>query len=165
MNPFRVFALLLFAFTRADSGLVGQTPRVSIPLDSGTLVRMTPQAGAPVLGRLVQKFGPASSELRFCRYSGRPCTEAADSGAIRTMPAASLFRLEVQRGTHLQRGALIGGMAGAALTLIAWAEREPCDQGFDCGPSLGRVLVIFTSGGAALGALLGAVTPAWGPPR
>lgn len=158
------FLLVTAAVALIASSAAGQDTIVRVRLDSGTLLRMTPQTGQPFEGRLLRAVPVAGSVLYTCRYPGPPCSDPSDSAAIRRTQAGSLLRLEVQRGNHAGSGALIGGGIGLVLGLAgaSWArglcESQACVSGADAAPfSVGAV-------GALIGALFGWASPRWGRP-
>lgn len=134
---------------------------VPVPLDSGTLVRMTPATGEPFEGRLVQRFPANGSLLVSCRYPGRPCLEPGDSVIVRRTPLASLLQVEVQRGNHADTGALRGGIIGAVVGLLGelllrgFCDDQACLSAMNTAPL--RVGVL----GALIGAVFGAASPRW----
>jgi hypothetical protein len=158
------FLLLLLISGLAASGAAGQGTVGSVAIDSGTLVRLTPRAGSPFEGRLIQRFPAASTTLSMCRYPGPPCTDPSDSTAIRKAQVASLLRLEVQRGNHAGSGALLGGGIGALLGVVAGSfARGLCDTA-DCASGANTAPLSGAFVGAAIGALFGWASPRWGQP-
>jgi hypothetical protein len=158
-------ALLLVMAGLSARGLVGQGAVISVPIDSGTLVRMVPLAGPPIEGRLVRRFPAVDSTLYACRYPGPPCHDPADSAAIRHVQLTSLLRVDVQRGSHAGIGAVIGGMIGAALFAAGGSLGHSLCETVDCGPSTTTLTIRGALAGTLLGLLFGAALPRWGPPK
>lgn len=146
-------------------GLPGQVAPTSVPIDGGTLVRMTPQIGPLFKGRLVQRLPADGSALFICRYPGPPCADRADSTAIRRVEIASLLHLDLQRGSHAGTGTIIGGRIGVALFSAGGSFGHPLCETEDCGPSTSALTLRGAIAGAVLGALFGAASPVWGPAR
>ena len=145
------------------SGVGAQVPLSRGPLDSGALVRMTPNTGPPVNGRLVQRFTPSDSVLRYCRYPGSRCTDAESVGNIRVVPTRTLRGLDVSEGTHRTKGLVIGGLIGSVLFGgIAAAAHGLCET-TDC-PAPFDVGVLGGLSGMLLGALFGDASPRWRSP-
>jgi hypothetical protein len=143
---------------------VAQAPVIPVPMDSGTLIRMTPRAGEVFEGRLVRPVPAAGSLLYACRYPGPPCTDPGDSAAIRRVPVTSLLRIEVQRGSHAGSGALLGGAIGVVTGFLlgslarGFCDSYRCVNGANMAPlSVGLV-------GAGIGGLFGWASPRWGQP-
>ena len=137
-----------------------QVPLTPTAVDSGQLVRIH-TAHSVVLGRLTSRFQVADAALHYCRYPGPPCLGINDSAAVRTMPTTALLRLEVPRGSHWRRGALVGGVFGVGTGYLLL-------RGFgcaDCSPVstpravAGVVLSGLMWGG--IGALVGSAFPRW----
>jgi hypothetical protein len=82
-------------------------------------------------------------------------------GTTRSIILAGVERIWTRsRATGL--GAIVGGIAGAALGLwYALAIREVCEAGCDSPGFYVGVPLIFGAGGAGLGALIGAAIPRW----
>ncbi len=164
-SAFHVLAplsLFLAAVTPASA----QTPRPSVPVDSGKLVRMH-TASQIITGRLTARFGTSDDSLRYCRYPGPPCAGQEDSVAMRTIAAGQVQWLEVSNGTRWRKGATIGGLVGAALGgistsfLISFCETSDCRSKSyrNRVVALGVLSGALTSG--ALGAIWGAGFPRW----
>jgi hypothetical protein len=148
----------------APGGLAAQDSLVHATIDSGTLVRMHPTSGEPIRGRLVQPLGPSSVVVQFCRYPAPPCTNPLDSTVIRSLPMSSLTRLDVQRGSHWDSGAAIGGLVGGALGwLIGAFANGMCESPNGCGPPTAAYFAIGAATFGALGAFIGGGSPKWGP--
>ncbi len=109
-----VVALVLVAAIRAPAWAqqVG-----TVPIDSGTVVRIRLSARQSVRGRLLQTFRPSDPTLTFCRYPGTPCSGLSDARVDR-IPAADVEQIEVAHGTHWIKGALIGGVVGGLLAMF-----------------------------------------------
>jgi hypothetical protein len=145
--------------------LVGQGAVIPVPIDSGTLVRMIPLTGPPIEGRLVRRFPAVGSTLYACRYPGPPCHDPADSTAIRRVQLSSLLRVDVQRGSHLGSGAIIGGIIGAVLFDVYSSFVHAFCDAADCGPSTTTLTIRGALAGTILGMLFGGASPNWGPPK
>jgi hypothetical protein len=157
---FRLAALCALTPVR----LAAQDSLVHATIDSGTLVRMHPASGAPVRGRLVQPLGPSSTVVQFCRYPAPPCTNALDSSVVHSLPISSLTRLDVQRGSHWDSGAAIGGLIGGALGWFIGAfANGMCESSSGCGPPTAAYFAIGAATFGALGAFIGGGSPKWGP--
>lgn len=137
---------------------------VPVPLDSGTLVRMTPTSGDPFEGRLIQRFPPQGSLLRSCRYPGPPCTDDRDSTRFRQTDLASLRMVEVQRGNHAGSGAAIGGVVGALLGGVFGGLAQSLCETQSCAHAGQTGAITLGVAGAVFGALFGAASPRWGRP-
>lgn len=125
-----------------------QTPPVTQPLDSGTLVRVHLSSGARLRGRLLARFAPTSDRIVFCRYPGNPCADPAAPG-IATIPATSVARIDVAAGNRAALGAVGGALGIVAGALLGNATIGAAN---DTQVGTGGVLV-----GAALGAVIGAL--------
>ncbi len=130
------------------------------PLDSGRLVRITFDSGSRLVGRLLQPAIPGNNALIICRYPGPPCSSAADSSRVRRVPISGMAALEIQHGSHAGTGALIGGLIGLGVGSFVGALRGFCDAA-DCGPPALVYLFGGAAGGALLGALIGGGSPRW----
>jgi hypothetical protein len=161
----RRLSSLVFAIAVAVRGLSAQGAVTSVPIDSGTLVRMTPRVGPRFEGRLLQRYPAAGSILLMCRYPGPPCTDPADSVASRRIEMSTLLHLDIQRGSHLGTGIVIGGIIGAALFSAGSSIGHSLCETADCGPSTMTVTLRGAVAGIVLGALFGGASPRWGPPR
>lgn len=132
-------------------------------VDSGTLIRMYTPTGR-ITGRLTTRFEKSDATLSYCRYPGPPCVTIDDSAAVRTIPTTSLLRIEVSRGSRWRRGALIGGVLGAATGAIGTAVLLGFRDCFRCSPKTPIIVVGALSSGlfwGGLGALWGSAFPNW----
>jgi|CXWL01.1.fsa_nt_gi hypothetical protein len=141
-----------------------QQPALPTSVDSGKMVRMY-TATTMIQGRLLAPFGRNDSALRYCRFPGRPCVGIEDSAAMRTIPVTALRRLDVSNGSHWRRGALIGGVIGAAMGVVGTAfVVSMCDTS-DCASHRNTIVMLggISSGltFGALGALWGSAFPRW----
>ena len=122
-------------------------------LDSGAVVRMHFVEGGTQVGRLAEPLESVDSAILYCPGRVGWCTGPAPV----ERPLMDVVHLDVQRGTHAKRGALIG--AGVGLGLVAWAvlsrgiggdghsERKPVATAF----GLASVVGVPTLIGAVLG--------------
>jgi len=145
-----------------------QQPPLPASVDSGKMVRMY-TATTMIEGRLLAPFVRNDSSLRYCRFPGRPCLGIEDTAAMRTMPVGALRRLDVSTGSHWRRGALIGGVLGAAIgglgtaLLVGLCDTAHCASHGDTMVILGGLSGGLTFG--ALGALWGSAFPRWESPH
>lgn len=150
--------LLVALCALAPVGLAAQDTLLPVTIDSGKLVRMH-TTNSVVLGRLTARYQRPDAILHYCRYPGPPCLGIDDSAAVRTIPAATLLRLEVSQGSQWPRGALIGGvLGGVGGALFTGAACSECS--FKTGDFilLGIINGIFWGG---VGALVGSAFPRW----
>ena len=109
-----VILLALFA-----SPLGAQLPRDLQPIDSGKVIRF--QAGGVVMrGRLLEPLRFNADSARFCRIPGPPCQGHLESWQVGWLHPTVLEHLEVQVGTNAWKGARIGAVVGALLTLAGY---------------------------------------------
>ncbi len=125
---------------------------VSAQGDSGVRVRIT--TGAPSGQRKVGTLVSADADtLRFT---------SSGSGAVQSIPTASVVRFERSRGrrSNAGRGAVIGGIVGGGLGLLLGIAASADDGGWlTPGPGDVAVVTLFMGGvGAGFGALLGAAS-------
>lgn len=134
----------------------------SIPLDSGTLVRITLLHGHAVRGRLLEPFQPsASPAFVFCSYPAAPCMSRTDSH-VQSVPTMEVTALEVAAGSHWLKGGLIGAGIGTALGGGAdYLCRGLSDSPSEC--SHASVIILGALWGFGLGALFGSTSPRWIP--
>lgn len=158
------FACLLYASPLVSQALVSRT------LDSAAAVRVLLVGGGAVQGVLLAPLGPDATAIAFAPPPHRAC------GVPRALcrfelPAAEVRAVQVQRGAHTGRGALIGAGIGALAGLMlgfAVADYDTCVTvpGGGCdGPSDVAIVSLTTVLGTALGAGVGAVfglgSPRW----
>jgi len=149
---------ILLALALVPVPLAAQASFVTAPVDSGTLVRITPATGAPIRGRLLETFDPGSPALRFCHYPAPECRAPGDSIASHLVT-----HLEIQRGNQLVSGAVIGGLIGGVFgVLIGSLAQSLCDSS-GCGPTPVEGGVLFALGGAAVGGIIATAFPRWEP--
>ena len=158
---------LALACALAPVGLAAQDSLVHATIDSGTLVRMHPAAGAPFQGRLVRPLTPSSPFIQFCRHPAPACVNPSDTVAIQRVPTASLIGLDVQRGTKWANGALWGALIGiAAGKLVSEIGGTLCGGetgNRDCGPSGAEYAAIGAVTFAVIGGVIGGGKPKWAP--
>ena len=162
MKPHRVAltsCLVLLAATHVGAA---QTPLLSLPIDSGRVVRFQVHGGEAQRARLLARLDPTSIRMVFCRYPGNPCT-AGDSAGIRSVLTADLTRLDVVAGTRWRTGALIGALFGIAAGGVGHAFASDPDAGSGHAAPAAQYLVIGALGGALWGALFGSGFDAWRP--
>jgi hypothetical protein len=151
------------ALTIAMGGVASAQGLPSAPIDSGTLVRLhfvTKQE--PMRGRLLETFTPSSLQLTFCRFATNPCASLADPHA-RTIPATDVERIEVARGNHLLRGAVIGTLVGAAVAGVFIAVANGVCDTSDC-EATGKTFALTTIGlSLGIGLLFGSQSLTWKP--
>ena len=84
---------------------------------------------------------------------------------MRPLPVSDLLRRDVSTGSHWRRGALIGGVLGAAMGvlgtafLVSMCDTADCASNRDTIVLLGGISSGLTIG--ALGALWGSAFPRW----
>lgn len=145
--------------------LSGQAFRMQTTLDSGTLVRLHFDSGSVVAGRLLAPLAADSGTIRYCLYPRPRCTAMAGRNYAEAS-TASIRHIEVQRGTHAVRGAIIGAAVGAAaLIVMSYAAglgaKTPSEVGGVAQWTLG--LAVGLAFPAGIGALFGSQSPRWGP--
>ena len=125
-----------------------------ILLDSGTVVRFHWQNGSEK-ARLLAPLGPASPDARYCRYPALSC--GSDINPARARSLSDLQRLDIRRGSQVGRGALVGGAAGLAGSLLIILGQSLSDRPADDIPPVafvGTITVVWTGFGALIGASL-----------
>ena len=142
-----------------------QSPLPTIPVDSGREVRAHLPSEV-VRGRLLIRYVPGDSSIHVCVYPAWRCGGGGDASITRELRTRAMLRLEVQRGTEAEKGAIIGGVIGGLLggfTGMMAAALSESSRG--ATPAQGAFFGVL--GGAALVGLLGfgighSVTR-WGP--
>ena len=159
----RAVVLLLAFCALAPVRLPAQDTILPVTIDSGKMVRMQ-TTHSVVIGRLTARYQRPDAILHYCRYPGPPCLGAEDSAAVRTMPVATVLRLEVSQGSAWRRGAVIGGVLGAVtggfMTAFLLSFRE-CTR---CGSKTPIIVAGAISNGlfwGGLAALWGSAFPRW----
>ena len=129
-----------------------------ILLDSGTVVRFQWQTGSEK-ARLLAPLGPGSSEARYCRYPAPSCS--SDVNPPRARSLHDLKRLDVRHGSRAGRGALVGGAAGLAGSLLIILGESLSDR--PAQDDIPRVFLVgtITLVWTGLGALIGASLDNW----
>lgn len=130
------------------------------PLDSGRLIRISFDTGSPLVGRLLRPATLGNDALVVCRYPGPPCTSPEDSSRIRRIPISGMTTLEMQHGSRAGTGAVIGGLIGLAVGSFLGSFRGLCDAS-DCGPPASAFMFGGAASGALLGAMIGGGSPTW----
>jgi hypothetical protein len=148
--------LASLAATSLSAQQIDTTFRSSrILLDSSTVVRFHWRNGSEK-ARLLAPLGPASSEARYCRYPAPSC--GSDLNPARARSLSDLNRLDIRQGSRAGRGALVGGAAGLAGSLLLILGQSLSD-----GPKqddipraffVGMITVVWTGLGALIGASL-----------
>lgn len=159
----RPVVLLVALCTLAPIGLAAQDTLLPVAIDSGKMVRMH-TTHSIVLGRLTARFQNTDAALHYCRYPGPPCLGAEDSAAVRTMPVATVLRLEVSQGSAWRRGAVIGGVLGAVTGGLATAYVLGFRECTRCESKTPIIVAGAISNGlfwGGLGALWGSAFPRW----
>lgn len=137
-----------------------QTARYFVPtLDSigpGCCTIRIWQSGLQAQGKFQGRPDPESVLLGNC--SG-PLCEALVSSRLRLVPDALV---EMQSGSHADRGLLIGALAGAGLLVGMIASCQDCELGTKEYFLVGAV---GAAGGGAIGLLVGLLMPKWIPVR
>ena len=119
---------------------------------AGEHVRLRRLDGAVVTGRLAAPLDPNTATVAICPLGALACPRP-DSSSIVRAPLNELARIEVRRGAHVGRGALIGASIVALGTVLTLATWESADSP---GPST-TGWVVGTAGAAAFGASVGAI--------
>jgi hypothetical protein len=152
-------ALVVVALMTGAQGSAAQDRLVSQPLDSGALVRVHFDGDSHRRVRLLSPFAPASPHMAFCDYTRPLCPSSASPAE--SVSVAALRRVEIPRGTHAGRGALIGAVVGAATFYLGAGFAE---YGCECDRYDTRLFVITgVLGGAVVGALIGSMVKIWAP--
>jgi hypothetical protein len=159
--PFIVLALVVATATTTRSASA-QDRFLTVPLDSGALVRLHLDDGTVVRGRLLRPFAPDSTQLAYCRYPAPPCRHP-DSPRVAHLDAALVSALEIQRGTRLWRGVAIGAGIGAALGWLAGSLYNGFCDYVGCGTPISLWMLSGTVQLGAWGALFGSQSVVWGP--
>jgi hypothetical protein len=130
-----------------------QSPLPTVPVDSGREVRAHLPSEV-VRGRLLIRYVPGDSSMHLCVYPAWRCGGGGDASIIRELRTHAMLRLEVQRGTEAEKGAIIGGVIGGLLggfTGMMAAAFSESSRG--ATPAQGAFFGVL--GGAALVGLLG----------
>lgn len=153
---------VLTACAAAAPGARAQNLPMTVPLDSGRLVRLRLDDGTVVRGRLLQPLAPESPEVAFCRYPAPPCRSIDLPRAVR-LESRLVADLEVQRGTRLWRGAAIGAGVGAVFGLLTGSLYNGLCDSYGCGQPIAIWMFTQALGTALWGALFGSQGVVWGP--
>ena len=155
--------LLALASVVAPTDVAAQGRLVRATVDSGTLIRMHPDSGPYLRGRLIAPLTPTSTLVHVCRYPAPPCTATSDSSAFQRIPTSSLARIDVQEGSNWTNGAVVGGLIGGFLFGLAGAfANGMCEESEGCASVPAYVMVGGVTFGA-LGALIAGGSPRWRP--
>lgn len=151
-------AVVLFALGAAVD-VRAQNPLVTVPLDSGAVIRLHLRDGVTEGGKLIAPFGPESTQFSYCRWPALPCS-VGGSGHLRR-PTADVFRIDVHRGARAPRGAVVGGLVGVALGLVyIEALRYSSETPLESGDRV-RVVSASTALCAVFGATIGGLFDRW----
>ncbi|HEX9631349.1 MAG TPA: hypothetical protein VGA02_02710 [Gemmatimonadales bacterium] len=142
------------------SDLRGQPPLLTVPIDSGRLVRVHVSAGQPREGRLLRPFGPDNARLVFCPYPAAPC-RTFDRAV--TLSATEAVRLEIRTGSRWKRGVAIAAPIGFALGVLAATMNNGFCEGQGCRISEPAFGLLGAVSIGAWGALFGSQAVVWGP--
>ncbi|HET6343835.1 MAG TPA: hypothetical protein VFH51_02835 [Myxococcota bacterium] len=145
----------------AAQPLQAQGPPIRLPLDSGTVARLTWRADGRQQVQLVSSLGPTSDSVRYCTYPSSGCGPGSVN-PVQVRPTAALAGIEVRHGNHVRRGALWGAAVGIFMTAygLTWMANA------ESKPSTGRQIGISTlmlGGSIGVGALLGSGGHDWVP--
>ena len=132
------------------------------PIDSGTVIRMHLANAQTVRGRLLQTFTPSTSALTFCRYPGTPCATLSDPH-VQTVPALQVTGLDVAQGTHLVKGAMIGGAIGGLLAFVYFQFGHGLCDTSRCISETDRGALGAFGLGLGLGVAFGSQSVKWRP--
>jgi len=153
---------LLFAVPAAA---YPQSPLPTVPVDSGREVRAQLPSEV-VRGRLLIRYLPGDSTMHVCVYPAWRCGGGGDASIIRELRTRAMLRLEVQRGTEAEKGAIIGGVIGGVLGgFVGFVGASLCDAA-ECRSPGGSAFVGVFAGGALVGLLgygIGHSFTHWGP--
>ena len=155
----RSYLLVLASFAASTSASAQQVG--TVPLDSGTLIRISTTAGGAVRGRLLERFQPSlSSTLVFCAYPRSPCLSRTDPH-VQSLSIAEVSTLDIAAGSHWLKGGSIGAGIGAGLgVFFIYLNNGLCDTS-ECRSAGPRTALGLTLFGFGLGALFGASSPRW----
>lgn len=144
----------------AATPAVTQQPLVSVPIDSGTVVRLHFRNGPPVEGRLTATFTPDSTGFRYA-IGTRISEYRTRFPRNRFTPAANVVAVDVQAGSHSQSGALVGGAVGVGFGVLGYRLfRSHCGN---CATGLGFGVISLGGLSALLGSQLGGRSYIWKP--
>jgi hypothetical protein len=133
-----------------------------IILDSGTVVRLRWLDGREK-AVLLAPLDADSAMVRYCRYPSPVCG-GNTINPPRARFIAQLAGVDVRRGSHTVRGALIGAGAGAvgALVMMRLAGELGDGPNLSSGQQAG-VLALMAGVWGGIGALIGAMSDKWQP--
>jgi hypothetical protein len=156
---FTRLAVTLLAFAVATTPATARQIG-AMPVDSGTLVRVTLVTNTIVRGRLLERFSPSISDtFVFCSYPASPCASKTDP-LVRSLPVAKVTKLEVGVGSHWVRGGLIGAGIGTVLMAAGIYFNNGLCESDDC--LISRAWVISGAAvGFGIGALFGGSSVRW----
>lgn len=128
MPQLTVLALTLLALLSS----VRATAAQAVPTlpDSGVLVRIHTDAEEE-RGRLLAPFRPDAATIRFCAYPGPACDADTPADRMLEMRTDAIRSLERSVGTHWREGAVIGGLIGAGIGLLAVGFADGMNEGQD----------------------------------
>jgi hypothetical protein len=131
-----------------------------VRLDSGTVVRLRWLDGREK-AVLLAPLDPDSAMVRYCRYPSPVCGESTINPP-RARSIDQLAGVDVRRGSHTVRGALIGAGAGTIGTLaILWVARGLGDVPQRSSSQEAGALAVAAAVWGGIGALIGATSDKW----
>jgi hypothetical protein len=159
-TPTAVFLTFLAATSLSAQQIDTAFRSSRILLDSGTVVRFLWPSG-PEKARLLAPLGPGSTEARYCRYPAPSCGSDVNPAQVRSL--RGLNSVDIRQGSRAGRGALVGGAAGLAGSLLMILGQSLSD-----GPradDIPPVVLVATLTGVwtGLGALIGLSLDNWKP--
>ena len=113
------------------------------------------------VGRLLAPLSRTDSLVRFCPYPGPPCLDPMD---LQTIPVARVLQLDLERGSAMGKGALIGGIIGGALgALGGWfaGSVRDCSRCASTEAVAAEGALVTGAVGAGIGALFGSTSMHW----
>ena len=141
--------------------LWSQGPPIRVPLDSGTVARLTWRADGRQQVQLVAALAPASDSVRFCAYPSSGCGPGSVN-PIQVRPITALEGIEVRHGNHVRRGALWGAAVGFFLTAYSLSWMADAESHVSTARKVG-VSAVMLGGSIGVGALLGSGGHDWVP--
>jgi hypothetical protein len=158
MRAYSVTLLTCLTATSLSAQQIDTADFGRIHLDSGTVVRFHWQNG-PEKARLLAPLVPGSSKAHYCGYPAPSC--GSDLNPARARSLSDLNRLDIRQGSRAGRGALVGGAAGLAGSLLLVLGESLSDR--PVSDDVPRVVFVgtITAVWTGLGALIGASLDNW----